>query len=983
MKALVLCWLAIVACAAAGCGSDPYGPLPGVKSYEKKWPRPAFLSTPLADLEKPIEAAIAADEERIRAVQQRYRWDRKREPLIPNGPEAVGWKPGFDEVAEYRRRTIRAYEQHTADSESARPAALEFLRAYLEIAVNQWGDLKRCAELADAAIAAGSQDPLVATLRTRAHRNAASMDGTQVVETLLKLQKAWGDGDYPPPAIKFLAAAWIAVESEQGSIADAPSPIMRRLAYGDVVRLLVADSGTVAPDVLLWFVKNSMAFDSKSTEHHLELFQACLSDPAIDPWITHVVGGDFYTTLAWEHRGSGWAHTVTEEGWKKFHEYLPKAGQHYRRAWALHPELAEPASKMITVTMGGGATGWTEEDWLHAALLAQADYDGAYNNFFNASMPRWGGSQRRIAAIAELCIATDRWDLGIPNKVGNALWYLNEDNEPNELAGKNPNAARIAKRYVEGYVAAHGRGDVKPDQAGGCLAQMTSILVTAGNFETARSAFEVSPRDHSRYWGSGLGVPFHYSEGLAYAMTGPAREHIADVHRALSEPAKTARTVTEVANLQDQLARAQELDSEERAKPFFDIAGRMLGQLATYAAGDWVDLTFEPGLDLWLTRCAETEIQDERTIRLIGRRDFGALQLRPLTRFAPPFIIEAEARAVSGHDGGFEAGILIGTAERKTREQRPSLQSISVGGAIWGFLGNREYRGQPGGFLFEPSPVPTDGFMHIGIRRYEGETQFFGMHSMMGRDADPDEPMTDFISFGDTARGQVADEIVLRNLRIRRAPLKPKMVTPEHPDNLLVLQEFVDFYPECPEARTRLANALALQGKPAEALDHLDVARKVSEQIRDMHRVRATALCALGNFGDAALAFQKELEYFPTHFWARVNFAWLLATSPDAATRQGTMARQLINDLPEQRGDPTRSWSYLLTAAVIAAELGDFEKARRFADDAAEIAETDFRKDYVERVRKAIQASRPYRMPAAGEAPPQPSVPKKQPAGDA
>ncbi|HVJ85410.1 MAG TPA: DUF4034 domain-containing protein [Caulifigura sp.] len=974
MRILACCLLLVIG--GAGCSKEKDGAIRTTSGGMATLPsRPAFLDRPLVELEKPIEAAMEADASRVRELQERWRWNRKKEPLVPNGPELVGWRHGFNALREYRERVIAAYEKGTSDAAAARPAALAFLRAYVEIAVNQGGDTETCAKLSDAAVAAGSQDPIVLAFRARNRSNNKLIPPAEVIQSLRELQGQWAGKEYPPASIKYLAAAWIASDAKHANLPDAPSSMMRRLAYGEAAKVLAADSASTPAEVLLSFIKGTMEFDRESAEHREELYRACLSEPAIDPWLVHMAGGEYYKKLAWQHRGDGWASEVTGDGWTKFHEYLPKSARHYRRAWSLHPEFAEPAAEMIYVTMSGGDREWTEEDWFHTALIAQADLNLAYQNYFFANTPRWGGSQEKIAAVAEMVIATDRWDLLMPNKASLALNYLWVDDQVNLPAGKNPYSVRLAKRYVESLVAALKRGDVKKEAFGDRLASMAAVLVTAGDYETARSAFEVSPKDNAQYWTSSLEVPYRYSEGLAYAMAGDARDDVTELHAFLSKPATKAPTVEDVEKLQQRLAEARGKDGTEQARKFFDMASKMLDQLHAYAAGEWVDLTFEPGLEMWMTRCWKSEIVDPRTIRLFGDSG-GALQLRPITRFAPPFIVEAEVKPVSALKGSVKTGITIGTGLMKTRMQRPAPQSIAAGDAIWLLTGTRALRGLPSAASFEPNPVPRDGFLHIALRRYKGETEYFAMHGRVSIDVDPREPMTDYVSFGDSGPEDVTKEAVFRNLRIRKAPQRVAGDDVD-PATLAAHRKAVEYYPKCPHALLGLANALVVHNQPNEALEHLETARNVSTQVIQLHRVQGAAFTAVGKFKEADAAFKHELASFPFMVWARVQLAWLLATAPDDSVRNGAGARQQLTGAPPQLRDQARSWSYLLTAAVVAGELGDFEEAKRLAAEADEATTSELSEETVTKVRKVLDEGRPYRMPATGEAPPPPAFPKK------
>jgi ankyrin repeat protein len=140
-----------------------------------------------------------------------------------------------------------------------------------------------------------------------------------------------------------------------------------------------------------------------------------ISDTEIDPWLKYVVEGSVEIDEAWEDRGSGWASTVTEEGWKGFRSHLKKASDALTKAWQLHPEYPQAPANMITVAQGGYAS---EELWFSRAVAAQMDYNGAYNVYLDTALPRWGGSYEKMLEFGEICLATKRFDTDVP------MYYL-------------------------------------------------------------------------------------------------------------------------------------------------------------------------------------------------------------------------------------------------------------------------------------------------------------------------------------------------------------------------------------------------------------------------------------------------------------------------------------------------------------------------------------------------------------------------------
>ena len=113
-----------------------------------------------------------------------------------------------------------------------------------------------------------------------------------------------------------------------------------------------------------------------------DVYQAIKLAKGIEPWILKVVEGDYWIAQAWKARGSGWAKTVTDEGWKGFYAGLTKARVSLTAAWKMHPDYPEAAAEMIRVMMGEiGRQKETPQDWFGRAIQAQADYLPAYRHY--------------------------------------------------------------------------------------------------------------------------------------------------------------------------------------------------------------------------------------------------------------------------------------------------------------------------------------------------------------------------------------------------------------------------------------------------------------------------------------------------------------------------------------------------------------------------------------------------------------------------
>lgn len=109
----------------------------------------------------------------------------------------------------------------------------------------------------------------------------------------------------------------------------------------------------------------------------------------------------------------------------------------------------------------------------------------------------------------------------------------------------------------------------------------------------------------------------------------------------------------------------------------------------------------------------------------------------------------------------------------------------------------------------------------------------------------------------------------------------------------------------------------------------------------------------------AAGLYEQTLDADPTHFWAMSNFALLLAAHPDAAVRDGARAMQLAErccEITLQRVP----WC-LSTLAAACAELGNFEDAIAYQQQAIERAPHSEVQQYHERL-ELYEQNRPFRF---------------------
>lgn len=109
---------------------------------------------------------------------------------------------------------------------------------------------------------------------------------------------------------------------------------------------------------------------------------------------------DFYTSYAWHARGTGYAHTVTREGWQLFADRLQKARDLLGSVKKQNRQDAYWFEVAHTVALGQG---WEKEDF-EELIAAAKEFDPAYWPIYAeraySLLPRWYGEEGEWEAFA-------------------------------------------------------------------------------------------------------------------------------------------------------------------------------------------------------------------------------------------------------------------------------------------------------------------------------------------------------------------------------------------------------------------------------------------------------------------------------------------------------------------------------------------------------------------------------------------------------
>jgi len=181
--------------------------------------------------------------------------------------------------------------------------------------------------------------------------------------------------------------------------------------------------------------------------------------------------------------------------------------------------------------------------------------------------------------------------------------------------------------------------------------------------------------------------------------------------------------------------------------------------------------------------------------------------------------------------------------------------------------------------------------------------------------------------------------------------------------------------PNDAKAHTNLGAALQLRGKPDEAMAQFRRVLEIEPRNVKCRDNLGKALASRGQFDQAILQFEQALTCKPDDADAHNSLAWLLATCPQAALRNGAEAIEHAQRANRLTGD--KQLEVLHTLAAAYAEAGRFPEALATVRQALDLATQQNNRALADVLRARIalyEARKPYRQtaPDAPRLPPKP-----------
>lgn len=347
---------------------------------------------------------------------------------IPNGAEVMTWKKYYQQRYEWHKQTYVAnYKKYGHRSPKWDQAVIELLEQYAIFRREHTDNTfrRKLLDKANHILAMGCQDGRIISIKGILLFNIEnSVDAAPLLTKGFELLK---QSQYPKRYAFFSAGHLCQV---YGNSRGAANPWEK---YNhEMLKYL----GQAAGDIDYtngnerYYIEDFIAIFKGDQCRLPENAQICIQQieslKEVDPWIKQTAKGIYHIAYGWKYRGTGYASSVSEEGWHKFKAELDIARKCLTRAYELHPQYPEPAASMIVIAMTT-----TDQDgqqlWFDRAVKAHFDYLPAYKHMFWALRPRWGGSRLKMMKLGVECLNTARFDTRVPSRFLVSLFDIGDE----------------------------------------------------------------------------------------------------------------------------------------------------------------------------------------------------------------------------------------------------------------------------------------------------------------------------------------------------------------------------------------------------------------------------------------------------------------------------------------------------------------------------------------------------------------------------
>jgi len=334
---------------------------------------------------------------------------------------------------EWNRRTlVNAYnevgERNPRWDESARDALDAFAQVRCGPDTNATARLKTSLERAREA---GCTDPLIRYLNLRFAYGDASDANANGAEAYRDIGDALMHSGYPDIRKSYAAIraaqAW---KSAHGGSSNA-TPVLSQFRRGAFFHLQPVLRAPDTPFIEAYEaadeLRRAISSNSKQEDDMLPVLIDCFQTRWPQEARGMTLCGWAAVQLAWNRRGSGYADSVTDQGWKDFARYLDEAERCLKRSWAMDSTNSGTAVAMMQVELGQGRGRDRMELWSRRAMTIDPTcYDAAYAKAWYLQ-PKWHGSEEDAIAFGRDCVESKEWKGRVPLMLWEAHRMLAND----------------------------------------------------------------------------------------------------------------------------------------------------------------------------------------------------------------------------------------------------------------------------------------------------------------------------------------------------------------------------------------------------------------------------------------------------------------------------------------------------------------------------------------------------------------------------
>lgn len=224
--------------------------------------------------------------------------------------------------------------------------------------------------------------------------------------------------------------------------------------------------------------------------------------------------GVAYVNYAWYARGAGYASSVSEDGWKAFHDNITLAATYLKKAYELDPSDPVVPVEMIVVSAVGGGRSFGEFDkWFDRAVEADPVDSMSYDKKLYFTHPKWGGSFRRQLVFSRQIYKNAPANSMAPILLTETHWEIYKDRKDPHYFSK--------KEVWEEMKDVYGELTKRFPQSVKIRNWYARTACMAGDYETAKAEFsKLGNNWHKEVWKHRQKYEYHKH----LASTGKGRE---------------------------------------------------------------------------------------------------------------------------------------------------------------------------------------------------------------------------------------------------------------------------------------------------------------------------------------------------------------------------------------------------------------------------------------------------------------------------